>query len=215
MAESADLLFLLERCKDRDRAAFATLFAQFQLRVARSAYLITRRADLVDDVTQLVFVELFSAFDRYDLARPFVPWLYRIVYNVCMNQLKRIYRDNAVTPSLTATYREASLRTDPTPDPAEQVEQMELRHAIVRAIGRLPVKQRSVLVLRYYDGLRESEIAEAVQCPVGTVKSRLHRAHQLLSEELLREQVVLPFEYDGNRVRGNLSGAIATRETGQ
>lgn len=212
MAEQEALLSLLERCKNRDRAAFAALFAQFQLRVSRSAYLITRREDFVDDITQLVFIELYSALDRYDLGRPFVPWLYRIVYNICMDYLKRTFRDNALALPLAATYREAAMRPDPTFGPAEQVEQAEMRQAIMRAIGRLPVKQRSVLVLRYYDGLREAEIAEAVQCPVGTVKSRLHRAHQLLSKELRREQIDLPFEYDEKRIHGKLSIAGATFE---
>jgi len=214
VADVVNLRPLLERCKQQDSAAFAELFAQFQLRVARSAYRITRRRDLVDDITQLVFIELFSAFRRYDLSRPFVPWLYRIVYNVCMDYLKRVYRDGRFASSLTTTYQEVVMRPDPTPGPAEQAEQTELRHTVLEAIARLPVKQRSVLVLRYYDGMSEAEMAEVLQCRLGTIKSRLHYAHRALGEVLRQERVTLPLEYVGSQERRGLSVAMAGAHEG-
>jgi RNA polymerase sigma-70 factor (ECF subfamily) len=220
MADVASLRPLLERCKQQDHAAFADLFAQFHLRVARSAYLITRRPDLVDDITQHVFLELFSAFRRYDLSRPFVPWLYRVVYNICMDHLKRVYRDNRYTASMDATYEQIVLYPDPTPGPAEQAERMELRHTVLEAITRLPVKQRSVLVLRYYDGLSEAEIAEVLECRLGTVKSRLHYAHQALGEVLSGAHVPLPFdlpedEYGQMRKYGPRRASVAVQEGGE
>ena len=128
-----------------------------------------RREEYVDDVVQLVFVELFTAFPRYDVARPFLPWLYRIVYNVCMDYLKRNTRDHRFTVPLTTAFEEAVRQPDSTPGPAELAERSELRRAISTALERLPVKQRSVIVLRYYEDLSEAEMAEVLQCRPGTL----------------------------------------------
>lgn len=206
--EGADLHSLLGRCRRQERDAFAELFAHFRLRVARSAFLIMRREDFVDDVVQLVFIELFTAFPRYDLARPFLPWLYRIVYNVCMDYLKRNTRDHRFTVQLTAAFAEAVLRPDATPGPAELAERSELQRAISAALERLPVKQRSVIVLRYYDDLSEAEMAEVLQCRPGTIKSRLYYAHRALKEELLRAGAILPADHAIRQERPALSVAF-------
>ncbi len=186
----------------------------FRTRVGRSAFLITRREDFVDDVVQLVFVELFTAFPRYDLARPFLPWLYRIIYNVCMDHLKRNTRDHRFTVQLTTAFEEAVLRPDATPGPAELAERSELRRAISAALERLPVKQRSVIVLRYYDDLSEAEMAEVLQCRPGTIKSRLFYAHRALKEELLRTGAILPVDHMIQRERSVLSVAFPVGHSG-
>ena len=103
--EAADLQPLLVRCQQQDRAAFGELFNPFHLRVFRSAYLIARRQEAADDITQIVFVELFSAFRRYDLRRPFLTWLYRIVHNVGVDYLKRDRRGRTLTPLPRARLR--------------------------------------------------------------------------------------------------------------
>jgi RNA polymerase sigma factor (sigma-70 family) len=79
---------------------------------------------------------------------------------------------------------DALLGADPAPSPAERAEQTELREILWQAIEQLPAKQRAVLVLRYYSDLSEGELAEALGCRRGTVKSRLHRAHRALAEIL-------------------------------
>lgn len=178
MSDASDLAALLRRCKEQDRAAFATLFERYHARVFRSAYLITHREDAADDITQLVFLELFSAFRTYNVSRPFLPWLYRIVHNVSMDYLKRDGRAGIAVPLEEA---DTLLGADPDPGPAERAEQAELRQAIWGAIAQLPAYQRVVLVLRYYVGLNEAEMAEAMQVRRGTVKSRLYRAQQALA----------------------------------
>jgi RNA polymerase sigma-70 factor (ECF subfamily) len=184
MADTEATHDLLVRCRAQDRTAFAELFQHYHARVFRSAFLITRRADAADDVTQLVFVELFSAFRRYDLSRPFLPWLYRIVHNVSMDYLKRDRRGADMPLPAEDGARDALIGPDPAPGPAEQAEQHETQRAMWGALGRLPVAQRAVLVLRYYEGLNESEMATTLGCRRGTVKSRLHRALRALSAEV-------------------------------
>lgn len=185
MAEVNDVRQLLARCQRQDRAAFADLFEHYHPRVFRSAYLITRREDAADDITQLVFVELFSAFRTYDLARPFLPWLYRIVHNVSMDYLKRDRRGNGTLPLLDP---DTALGPDPDPGPPEQAEQAELRQTIWDALDRLPPHQRAVLVLRYYAGLNEAEMAMSLGIRPGTVKSRLHRAQHALAGVLSADE---------------------------
>jgi RNA polymerase sigma-70 factor (ECF subfamily) len=191
MAESNAVQDLLARCKIQDRAAFAELFQQYHARVYRNAFLMTQRAEAADDITQLVFVELFSAFRRYDLARPFLPWLYRIVHNVGVDYLKRDRRGADMPLPAADSARESLLGPDPAPGPAEQAEQREAQRALWQALGRLPVAQRAALVLRYYQGLNEAEMAAALNCRKGTVKSRLHRALRALGDELRQHPVSL------------------------
>jgi RNA polymerase sigma-70 factor (ECF subfamily) len=194
VTDAAKMQSLLERCQQQDRAAFAELFNCYHLQVFRSAYLIARRPEAADDITQLVFVELFSAFHRFDLRRPFLPWLYRIVHNVSVDYLKRDRRGRTLAPTTNAQF-DTLLGPDPGPGPAEQVEQAELRQTIWDALEHLPVNQRAVLVLSYYGGLNEHEVAEAMGVRPGTVKSRLHRARQALREALARDHGVASLEY--------------------
>ena len=197
MSDADDLAALLRRCKDQDRAAFAVLFERFHLRVFRSAWLITRRDDAADDITQIVFVELFSAFRTYNLDRPFLPWLYRIVHNVSMDYLRRDGRAGIVLPLDDA---DTLLGADPDPSPAERVEQAELQQAIWGAMEQLVPYQRAVLVLRYYAELNEAEMAETLQVRKGTVKSRLHRAQQALAGVIraATSTSILPFATPGD-----------------
>lgn len=184
MGEIASMAPLLERCQHQDRAAFAELFTQYHRRVFATAFYITQSGDAADDIAQLVFVELFSALRRFDLSRPFLPWLYRIVHNVSMDYLKRHYHHQEAQLPEMESQLDALVGPDREPGPAEQIEQTETRRQIWDALNRLSVKHRAVLVLRYYGGLSEGELAEALRCRRGTIKSRLHRAHLALAAEL-------------------------------
>lgn len=194
MADAAGVRPLLERCQRHDRAAFAELFERYHQRVFHSAYIIAHRPEAADDIAQLVFVELYSALRRFDLNRPFLPWLYRIVHNVSVDYLKRNRRAGETMPAMD-THLDALIGPDRSPGPADHAEQAELRRAIWQAMERLPVNQRSVLMLCYYADLHEQEMAIALRIRPGTVKSRLHRARQALREELGRHDHALADEY--------------------
>lgn len=200
MGDRDDLIALYGRCKERDRAAFAELFERYHRRIFSSAFFITHREDAAEEITQLVFVELFTAFRRFDTSRPFLPWLYRIVHDVSMDYLRRDRRA-AHSPLPQADWQlDALLGADPDPGPAERAEQTELRRVIWQALERLPAKQRAALVLRYYSDLSEAQLAEVLGCRRGTVKSRLHRAHRALAAELRRQHT--PASAPPPRARG-------------
>ena len=158
------------RCQEGDLAGLGVLFELHRLAVLRTAYGIVGSSHFAEDVTQQVFVELFTAIRRFDTDRPFAPWLYRIVVNISLKELRR--RDRRSLPLEEAAADLPSL--DPLPDLV--AEESEIRSSIWAAIQALSPKQRAAVVLRYYHGFSEAEMAVALGCRRGTVKSRLHSA---------------------------------------
>jgi len=211
MTDAPELIALYRRCAAQDRTAFAELFRQYHRRVFGSAFFITHRADAAEEIVQLVFIELFTAFRRFDPARPFLPWLYRIVHDVSMDYLRRDRR-SAHLPLPTTEWRlDALLGADPDPGPAEHAESAELQETIWRALERLPADHRAVLVLRHYSQLSEAEMAQALGCRPGTVKSRLHRAHRALAAELGEHHSAAASAWVGDAVTRQLRIALVER----
>ena len=165
---------LAQRARRGDRAALADLFVRHHVRVHRSAYLVTRSPEAADDIVQIVFLELFTALHTFDPRRPFVPWLYRIVHNVSIDFLKRErYRLPMVVPL-----------ADTIPGPMGEIGRADLRADVRPALDALSDEHREVLVLRYYVGLLEREMADVLGVRPGTVKSRLNCALHALKEVL-------------------------------
>jgi RNA polymerase sigma-70 factor (ECF subfamily) len=211
MTDGPDLIALYRRCTAQDRAAFAELFRHYHRRVFGSALFITHRADAAEEIVQLVFIELFTAFRRFDPERPFLPWLYRIVHDVSMDYLRRDRR-GAHLPLPTTEWRlDALLGADPDPGPAERAERAELQEAIWRALEQLPMHHRAILVLRHYGQLSEAEMAQALGCRRGTVKSRLHRAHRALAAELGERHPAVASPWVGDMTAGRMRIALAER----
>ena len=171
------------RCRDGDLAGLEVLFELHRVAVLRTAYGIVGNHHLAEDVTQQVFVELFTAIKRFDPKRPFAPWLYRIVVNISLKELRRRHHR-----SLPLEETAADLPSlDPAPDLV--AEESEFRRAIWTAVQSLSPKQRAAVVLRYHHGFDEAEMAVALGCRRGTVKSRLHSALRRL-EALLRDSTI-------------------------
>ena len=155
--------------------ALEVLFRLHNRAVFRTAYGIVRNYDLAEDVTQQVFIELFASINRYDLRRPFPPWLHRIAVHRSLDELRR--HENRNVPIEAA----GDLRSAST-SPEQAAEESELRAGILDALGALEPKHRAAIVLRYYHEFSEAEMAIALHCRRGTVKSRLHYALRRLRE---------------------------------
>jgi RNA polymerase sigma-70 factor (ECF subfamily) len=174
MGDTGDGDDALVRCaRAGDRAALAALFERHHARVFRAAYLVARSPEAADDIVQLVFLELFRALDTFDPRRPFVPWLYRIVHNVGIDYMKRERYRRPTAPL-----------ADATPGPTGEIGRAEARSDVRPALDRLSAEHREALVLRYYVGLPEREMAAVLGVRPGTVKSRLHRALHALGAAL-------------------------------
>jgi RNA polymerase sigma-70 factor, ECF subfamily len=150
---------LVARARGGDTRAAEEL-AERHVRAAwRAAYAVTGRRDLADDAVQDGFERAFEALDRFDLSRPFAPWLVRIVVNRALTLVTR----TAPSVEFDETVHGVS-------------EGAEAAREVVDALMRLDPDRRAVVVLRVVVGLSPDETAAALDVPVGTVHSRLHRA---------------------------------------
>jgi len=182
---------LVRRLRSRNRsireAAFDALFRKHQDRVYNTAYRVMGERALAADVTQEVFITIFSKARRFDFRAAFTSWLYRVTVNLCIDMKRKRSRRKSLSLSEpeVAGWAEGVVRTpNATPTPETAARRKELGEMIAKAIIELNPRLASVVVLRYTEGLGYEEIAEVLEVPLGTVKSRLNRAHAALEADL-------------------------------
>ena len=168
---------VIERSRRGDPDSFAELYRQYKNLVFKTAYLILGDPADAEDVLQDVFVKLASALPGFDPRRAsFSTWLYRITVNHCLNQRRKIRPDAAASVE-SAHSLESQVAAD-----------LDL----ARALSALSDKLRAAVVLRYYAGLAYDQIAEVLNVPVGTVKSRLNQAIQTMRAAMTPAPESLP-----------------------
>jgi RNA polymerase sigma factor (sigma-70 family) len=168
-----DDLLLVERARQGGADAYDELFRRHRDRVARAAYLLIGDAEQAQDATQEAFLIGWRDLRRLRDTERFGPWVTGIALNQCRRRRRAGARDRLRWTDLA----EAS----PTADAADSI---VLRIEVRRAVDALPRSMREVVVLRYFCGFAESEMALALGVPVGTVKSRLGRARDRLAQAL-------------------------------
>ena len=188
---------LVERATRGDRGAFEQLVKRYQRRVFAVALGMLRNADDARDVCQESFLKAYRNLAGFNGASQFYTWLYRIVWNGCLDHLRKQRRvevefDETIAPD-GASDETGTLAHHAGADPAAALVDKELRRDILASLATLSPAHRTVLVLREVDGLSYDEIAEVVGCPVGTVMSRLFHARKKMQERLRvhREPVAL------------------------
>jgi len=170
---------LVARVQTGDMAAFEELFHKYKGVIYRTALAITRDAGVAEEVLQDCFYKTYSNIHRIQPDVPLSPWLHRVAVNLSCNALKR--RRNWLEPLENIAER---LFADPQHSPEQLCEQNELQGTIRDIVNDLPLKHRVVVVLHYLQDLSLPEIAAILECPVGTVKSRLHYARKVLKLEI-------------------------------
>jgi RNA polymerase sigma factor (sigma-70 family) len=145
--------------------------------------------EVAEEVTQEVFISIYKNIRKFQFQSAFTTWVYRIALRRAADYYRKNQKHTRQAVSLSAGGEtEPALDvSDPTQDPLKQAAEDERAQKIEEAILSLREKQRSILLLRYVKHLSYEEIAEILRCRVGTVKSRLNRAHKAL-EQLLREK---------------------------
>jgi len=173
---------LVRRSRQGDLAAFEALYEGYKGQVFRTALAITHDQAAAEDILQECFIRLHRSLAGLDESQPLAPWLYRVTVNLCYSWMTRQRR-------WLHSLEEALewLGALPQPSPLQLVERQEVRAAIEQAIGSLSLDQRVTLVLYYLNGLSVEEIAAAMSCPLGTVKSRLHYGRKNVRRRLLSE----------------------------
>ncbi len=162
---------LIKRFIEGDESTFNVLMLRHKEKVRNIIYLTLNNHELVDDIAQEVFITVYKNLGRFRFESQFTTWLYRITINKCKDHLRKI-RIRSIFTAISDSDNEPGYTTSPEDkDTAE----------IVRAgISKLPEKLRVPLLLKDIEGLSYQEIAEAVQCEIGTVKSRIFRARESL-----------------------------------
>jgi len=168
----------IARLKQGDAGGLAMLVRRYQSPALRAACLITRDLALAEDIVQAAFVRACERIGQFDARRPFGPWFLRSVVNDAVKAASRGQRWVSLDEAYESQEALAlgAWLADPTPGPEELALQAELRETIRAALERLSPAERAVIVLRYYLAASEREMAQALACPPGTVKSRLNAA---------------------------------------
>jgi len=181
-ARMADQLIdggVIEACQQGDRAAFQLLFETYKDKVFSIAvYSSGGDRTVADDVTQQIFLKLFTAIRQFRGDSEFTTWLYRLVVNACLDERRR--RRRLLPWGETVAMRNTS---DKKPQ-EKQYARLEVREAVQAAIGELKPKFRLPILLKYIEGLSYEEIASVMGCSKGTVASRLNRGHSQLAKRL-------------------------------
>jgi RNA polymerase sigma-70 factor (ECF subfamily) len=173
-----DEAFLLARARQGDLAAFEEVVRRYQRRVYGVALRIVRAHDTADDVAQEAFVRAWRALDRFDLGRPFGPWVCRIAANLAVNQVRSPRAREEGLPEGHAETPSAD------PSPLGAVLDVEARRLLDEAVAGLSPEQRAVFVLRAVEEMSYEEIAGTLGVSPGTVMSRLFRARERLAKAL-------------------------------
>lgn len=177
---------LIRRLQQGDLDALGVLFERYRTRVYRTALAIVRDPVVAEDILQDCFLKVHHNAERLDTERPLAPWLYRVTVNLSYTWLARGKNRRAsldMVDRLISPMKQA---------PDQVTEQSELRQNVRKAIEALHIDQRVVVVLYYLNGLSLQDIAEILDLPVGTVKSRLYYARENLRGKLGANLIWLP-----------------------
>ena len=167
--------FLIARARRGDAGAFEEIVRLHQRRVYGVALRIVRNHDVADDVAQETFLRAWRSLDRFELGRPFGPWICRIAANLAVNHVRS---PRAREQGLPEGHAETRARA---PGPLAQLLDGEASEVLDAAMAQLPREQRAVLVMRAVEEMSYAEIAEALGISPGTVMSRLYRARERLA----------------------------------
>jgi RNA polymerase sigma-70 factor (ECF subfamily) len=179
---------LISRAAGGDSSAFQALVERHRSMVYRVAYQFAGNHHDAEDIAQEVFIKVYRSLDRFRQDAQLTSWMYRIVMNACIDHRRR------QRPAVAAPFGEEAehrmLNTpEERPDPEERAYAGELGQVLESEIGRLPNGQRVVFVMRHHQGMKLSEIAEALGLAEGTVKRQLHAAVHRLRQALTQANV--------------------------
>lgn len=181
---SADDQCLIAECLQGNTAAFGVLVRRYQERLYNSVYRLLDNAEDARDVVQEAFLSAYQSLDSFKGDARFFTWLYRIAVNTAIS-LKR--KQRAMVRIETGRDSEPTLEPhDPSAEsrPGHALEQAEQGRHVREALARLSPEHRAVLVMKDMEGQKYETMAEVLQVPIGTIRSRLHRARLELRELL-------------------------------
>jgi RNA polymerase sigma-70 factor (ECF subfamily) len=166
---------IVKKFIDGDKSAFQILVKRHKEKVRNIVYLTMSNSNLVDDIAQEVFITVYRNLKNFRFESQFTTWLYRITVNKCKDHLRKKNVRRIFTPIQDGEAVHYS---------GNSVEEQDISKLVMDAVARLPVKLRMPLLLKDIEGFSYQEIAESLQCEMGTVKSRIFRARERLKNIL-------------------------------
>ena len=172
---------LINLVKKGDKKAYEVLVLQYQDRLVFSVYKFLKDYELAQDIAQEAFVKAFKNIEKFRGDSSFYTWIYRIAINTAKNLLSSKARSSEVYDDeiMELKLSESAVTTE---NPENILEAEELRSKMMDAIQSLPDDIRTTLSLRGFDGLSNEEIAKVQNCPIGTVRSRIHKGREILDK---------------------------------
>lgn len=186
---SADAVLAL-RCQEGDCEAFDEIVAHYKDGIYNYIWRMISNRDDVEDLTQEVFVRAYSSIKKFRSEANLRTWLYKIASNLCIDKYRRSGLEKRLFTSMEKDSDDGEVCTtadlpDDTYDPQLLYERREIQQEVHKALAKLPEKLRAAILLCDLEGLSYEEIAEALNCPMGTVKSRIFKARVQLRKLLV------------------------------
>jgi RNA polymerase sigma-70 factor (ECF subfamily) len=176
---------LVERVQRGDKRAFDILLLKYQHRVAGLISRYVHDYGDVQDVTQEVFIKAYRALPRFRGESQFYTWLYRIAINTAKNYLVyKARRPPDTDVDVDAEFQADSAVLKDVAGPESHLATEQLQKVIFHAIDNLPEELKTAVTLREFEGMSYEEIAEVMECPVGTVRSRIFRARETIEKSI-------------------------------
>ncbi len=190
MADADADALLVERVKQGDTRAFEMLVVKYQRRIERLIGRMVRDHELVQDIAQESFIRAYRAMPQFRGDSAFYTWLYRIAVNTAKKALVDLKRDPLIYESALRSGDDSDETSAPQNEPSHDetpeavLASREIAEAVNAAIENLSEDLRQAVTLREIEGLSYEEIAEAMNCPIGTVRSRIFRAREAIALRL-------------------------------
>jgi len=177
---------LVERVQKGDKQAFDVLVLKYQNKIIQLVNRYVHDSEEARDVAQEAFIKAYKAIGRFRGESAFYTWLYRIAVNTAKNYLvahKRQPVSSDVMAEDAENYEEGDLLRD-IATPYAELQTKQIAKAVNEAVDALPEELRTAITLREIDGMSYEEIAQMMECPIGTVRSRIFRAREAIAEKI-------------------------------
>jgi RNA polymerase sigma-70 factor (ECF subfamily) len=181
---------LMLSCRDGDEGAFETLYRRYEKPVFSFIYRMVLNAADAEDLCQETFFNVVRVKKKYRATAKFKTWLFHIALNLCRDRIRRMkFRSHSSLNPAASSQSSEEIQghlsvCDPSSDPGKHAQIDEIQMLVRQAFTKLPEQERTVVILRQYHALKFSEIAEIMNCPLGTAKSLNHRGREKLMKAL-------------------------------